>query len=151
MKIFLSIFFLIFFINTNLLAKISADNFSCEFTFGFDSTLDNVGKVKVTKNNKDNYSFKIQIRKVDEKFFKIIYSNDNSDNGFEITKNTTLSVGRLNRSFLFDTTFISVFSENFFEPVKAPNPNMHSAILSTHNWNAGGPRAYQEFGICISE
>ena len=145
--VFVSYIFLIL----SVKADTTADNFSCNFTFNFDSTLDNLGKVKVTKNNKDNYNYKLQIRRVDEKLFKVIYDNNASDNGVDITNITSLSVMGTNRSFLFDTTFISIFSENLLEPEKAPNPNTHSAILSQHKWGTGGPRAFQEFGICISE
>jgi len=72
------------------------------------------------------------------------------EKGVELTQYTTLSKSSTNRTFLFDTTFISIYSSNPWDDIN-PKPNTYTAIISQHISGIGGPRAFQEYGYCVSK
>ena len=150
MKIFMTIF--IFFFSTSTIGQINSYAFDCNFTASNEIIMHNNGIIfkKLHKDSKQSY--RLSIRPEANGFILLYPSIGKKEKGLELTKYTTLSNSRtsINRTFLFDTTLISIYSYNPLDVIN-PKYNTYTSILSQHLSGIEGPRALQEYGYCISK
>ena len=121
MKKLLVLFFFIF--SSSVFGEINSFAFDCNFTVSNETLMHNNGIVlkKLYKDN--NYSYRLSILKESDGFSIFYPSNNKKEKGVELTQYTTLSKSSTNRTFLFDTTFISIYSSNPWDDIN-PKPNI---------------------------
>ena len=141
---------IVFLFSSSVVGQINSFGFDCNFTASNETQMHNNGIVLKKIHNDNNYSYRLSILPESDGFSIFYPSNGNKDKGVELTQYNTLSKISTNRTFLFDTTFISIYSSNPFDDIK-PKPNTYTAILSQHLSGIGGPRAFQEYGYCVSK
>ena len=141
---------LVLFFSSSVLGNINSFGFDCNFVSSNETQMHNNGIVLKNTYTDENYSYRLSILPESDHFSIFYPSNGKKEKGDELTQFTSLSVTSTNRTFLFDTTFISIYSSNPWDDL-SPEPNTYTAIISQHLTGMGGPRSYQEYGYCVSK